>query len=35
VAPLRPADDAVRMDTSTLSFEDQVDRIVALARERL
>ena len=34
VAPLRPADDAVRIDTSGLSFESQVDRIVALVRAR-
>ena len=32
VAPLRAADDAVRLDTTDLSFEDQVTRIVALAR---
>jgi cytidylate kinase len=32
VAPLRPADDAVRLDTSDLSFAGQVDRIVALVR---
>lgn len=32
VAPLRVADDAVRLDTTALSFEDQVTRIVALAR---
>ncbi len=35
VAPLRPAADAVQLDTTRLSFEDQVARIVALARERL
>ena len=34
VAPLRPAADAVLLDTTHLSFEDQVARIVALARER-
>lgn len=34
VAPLRRAEDAVLVDTSTLSFADQVDRIVALARGR-
>ena len=33
-APLRQADDAVVVDTTALSFEQQVDRIVALARER-
>jgi len=32
VAPLRQADDAVPLDTSDLSFEEQVERIVALAR---
>jgi cytidylate kinase len=30
VAPLRPAPDAVHIDTSGLSFENQVDRIVAI-----
>ena len=30
-APLRPAEDAVLVDTSTLAFREQVDRIVALA----
>lgn len=34
VAPLRPAADAVQLDTTRLSFEAQVARIVALARER-
>lgn len=32
VAPLRPAPDAVHLDTSELAFEEQVARIVALAR---
>lgn len=32
IAPLRPAPDAVHLDTSDLSFDDQVARIVALAR---
>jgi cytidylate kinase len=32
VAPLRAADDAVRLDTSDLSFEAQVEAIVTLAR---
>lgn len=32
VAPLRPAPDAVHLDTSGLAFEEQVARIVALAR---
>jgi CMP/dCMP kinase len=31
-APLKPADDAVLVDTTALAFADQVDRIVALAR---
>ncbi len=35
VAPLRPAPDAVELDTTRLSFGEQVARIVALARERL
>jgi cytidylate kinase len=34
VAPLVRADDAVALDTSDLSFEEQVARIVALARAR-
>jgi len=34
VAPLRRADDAVVIDTTRLSFAEQVERIVALARER-
>lgn len=34
VAPLRPASDAVRLDTTTLSFADQVRRVVALVRDR-
>ena len=32
VAPLRPADDAVLLDTTTMTFADQVRRIVDLAR---
>jgi cytidylate kinase len=35
VAPLRRADDAVDIDTTRMSFGDQVARIVDLARERL
>jgi cytidylate kinase len=35
VAPLRPAADAVLLDTTRLSLEEQVARVVALARERL
>lgn len=34
VAPLRRADDAVDVDTSDLSFQEQVDVIADLARER-
>ena len=34
VAPLRPAADAIQLDTTGLSFEAQVAQIVALARER-
>lgn len=33
-APLKPADDAVMLDTTHLSFDEQVDFIVRLARER-
>ena len=35
VAPLRRADDAVDIDTTRMGFEDQVARIVDLARGRL
>ncbi len=34
-APLRMAEDAVAVDTTALSFDEQVDYIVALARERM
>jgi cytidylate kinase len=34
VAPLRAAADAVRLDTTALALEEQVNRVVALARER-
>jgi cytidylate kinase len=34
VAPLVRATDAVALDTSDLSFEEQVDRILELARDR-
>lgn len=34
VAPLRPADDAVRVDTTALTFEEQVDAILELVRSR-
>lgn len=33
VAPLRPAADAVILDTSDMSFEEQVEAVVALARK--
>jgi cytidylate kinase len=32
VAPLRPAPDALHLDTTTLSFEAQVERVVEWAR---
>lgn len=35
VAPLRPAEDAVLLDTTGLTFEQQVSRIVALAQARV
>jgi cytidylate kinase len=35
VAPLRAAADAVVLDSTTVSLEEQVARVVALARERL
>lgn len=35
VAPLRAADDAVVLDSTRVSLEEQVARVVALARERL
>jgi cytidylate kinase len=31
-APLKPAEDAVLLDTTALTFAEQVERIVALAR---
>jgi cytidylate kinase len=34
IAPLRAADDAIRVDTTDLGFEAQVSLIVGLARER-
>lgn len=34
IAPLRKADDAVVVDTSALSFEEQVGEIVRMAKER-
>ncbi|HXG45222.1 MAG TPA: (d)CMP kinase [Gemmatimonadales bacterium] len=35
IAPLRMAPDAIALDGTALSFEQQVERIVALARQRL
>ena len=35
VAPLRPAEDAVVLDSTRVSLDEQVARVVALARERL
>jgi CMP/dCMP kinase len=35
VAPLRQADDAVALDTTHLSFDEQVDTIVTWARQRM
>jgi CMP/dCMP kinase len=34
VAPLRRADDAIEIDTTALTFPEQVDRIVGFARDR-
>ena len=34
IAPLKPADDAVTLDSTRLSLEEQVERVAALARER-
>jgi cytidylate kinase len=34
VAPLKPADDAVRVDSTRLSLAEQVDHVVALAHRR-
>ena len=34
VAPLKPANDAVMLDSTQLSLEEQVERVAALARER-
>ena len=33
-SPLKPADDAIQVDTTSLSIDDVVDRLLALARER-
>jgi cytidylate kinase len=35
VAPLRPAPDAVVLDSTHFTLEEQVTRVVALARERI
>jgi cytidylate kinase len=35
VGPLKKADDAVEIDTTNLSIEEQVDKIVRLAREKI
>jgi cytidylate kinase len=35
VAPLKPADDAVLLDSTALTLEEQVSRVVELARRRL
>ena len=35
VAPLKQAEDAVRIDTSDMTIEEVTDRIVELARERM
>jgi CMP/dCMP kinase len=34
VAPLRPADDAVKVDTTALTFDEQIEAIIELARAR-
>ncbi|MGH7613632.1 MAG: (d)CMP kinase [Gemmatimonadales bacterium] len=34
IAPLKPADDAVTLDSTRLSLDEQVARVAALARER-
>lgn len=34
IAPLRPADDAIELDTTAMSFEEQVAFVVKKARER-
>ena len=35
IAPLRQAEDAVLLDTTALDFEQVVQRLVAIAREKL
>ena len=35
VAPLKPADDAVLLDTSSLALDEVIERLVALAEERI
>jgi cytidylate kinase len=34
IAPLKPADDAIALDSTRLSLDEQVERVAALARER-
>lgn len=34
IAPLRKADDAIALDTSSLTFEEQVSRVVNIVKER-
>lgn len=34
IGPLRPASDAVELDTTGLSIDEQIDSVIALARER-
>jgi cytidylate kinase len=34
VAPLRRAEDAINVDSTRMGFQEQVDRIVGLARAR-
>ena len=35
IAPLRPAEDAIEVDTTGLSLQQSVDRIIMLIKERL
>jgi cytidylate kinase len=35
VAPLRPAEDAILLDSTGLTIEQVVDQVLALARSRL
>jgi cytidylate kinase len=34
IAPLRSADDAVKVDTTALTFDEQIEAIIELARAR-